>query len=292
MKNKFSVYLGAALLLVGCAHVPEGVVADETFSQLSKPAERLQAQQAIMDFSRTFANPSPESKVWFERLRVTRTATEDPEVKAALSQVILLDPEGPTKSPIGKAEVRYFPSPAGTTPATKLAETERQLDLKVPSKEWVLTTAELIELTKSEDFATAQRASRLLRRMSPVSAAPILWQRLAQLTQRSQVQEVEDELLRLPVGVVNKGAPNAPAGPAPAQKAAWLRIVAVRKSIKVNKDAVLPLLAGPANELTEAAWDAAPYLFKAADRPKLEEAAKGRSERLAPRIKLALERLK
>jgi hypothetical protein len=60
----------------------------------------------------------------------------------------------------------------------------------------------------------------------------------------------------------------------------------------VNKDAVLPLLAGPANELTEAAWDAAPYLFKAADRPKLEEVAKGRSERLAPRIKLALERLK
>jgi len=292
MKNFFSVYLGAALLLVGCAHAPEGAVAADSFSNLSKPAERLQAQQAIMDFSRTFANPSPESKVWFERLRVTRTATEDPEVKAALSQAILLDPQGPTKSLIGKAEVRYFPSPAGTTPATKLAETERQLDLKVRSKEWVLTTAELIELTKSEDFATAQRANRLLRRISPVSAAPILWQRLAQLTQRSQVQEVEDEILRLPVGVVNKGAPSAPAGPAPAPKAAWLRIVAVRKTIKVNTDAVLPLLAGAANELTEAAWDAVPYLFKATDRSKLEEAAKGRSERLVPRIKAALGQLK
>ena len=139
MKNNFSIYLGAALLLVGCAHAPEGAVAADSFSQLSKPAERLQAQQAIMDFSRTFANPSPASKVWFEQLRVTLTTTEDPEVKAALSQAILLDPEGPTKSPIGKAEVRYFPSPAGTTPATKLAETERQLDLKVPSKEWVLS---------------------------------------------------------------------------------------------------------------------------------------------------------
>ncbi|NBV78536.1 MAG: hypothetical protein EBR62_01545, partial [Verrucomicrobia bacterium] len=61
---------------------------------------------------------------------------------------------------------------------------------------------------------------------------------------------------------------------------------------KADKAVLLGLLKGPANELTEAAWDAVPTVFGAADKAVLEEAAKGLSERLAPRAKAALALLK
>ncbi|NBV49266.1 MAG: hypothetical protein EBR95_09610, partial [Verrucomicrobia bacterium] len=116
------------------------------------------------------------------------------------------------------------------------------------------------------------------------------------LSQRSQVQEVEDEILRLPLSQAIKHTPVEFAGTSLASRAAWVRIAAVRssKSPKVRtalKAALLPLLKGPANELTEAAWAAVPRLYSEADRVALTEASQGLSERLAPKAKAALDAL-
>ena len=171
------------------------------------------------------------------------------------------------------------------------------LDLRRSSKEYPLTVDELVALTKHEDFATAQRANRLLRRVSSSVAAPILWDRLAKLSQRSQVQEVEDEILRLPATQAVRYLPTDLAGASLAAKAAWARFIAARagrvgsKSRPVLKATVLPLLKGPANELTEAAWATVPRLFAEADRAALTEASQGLSERLAPKAKAALDAL-
>lgn len=276
-----------ALLLLGLNPVSAAPV-DEAFAKLGVPEDRLAAQQTILDHARTFLNPSPESKAWFELVRNARNEAKDPEVQAALAQVLLLDPALPVRSPQGKTQVRNFPAPEGTTPETKLAETERLLDLKAGARKLPLSTDELTEMAKSDDFAVAQRAGRLLRRVAPAAAAPLLWQRLAKTTQRSQIQEIEDELLRLPVGAVAKTAPKEVLGTTPAQQAAWLRIISVRPGIRIDRKLVLPLLKGPANELTEAAWDAVPRLFTLTDKPQIEEAAAGLSPRLAPRAQAAL----
>ena len=175
----------------------------------------------------------------------------------------------------------------------KLAATERSLDLG--QKATALSLAELSELaTKSPEFDTAQRALRLLRRQDPAAAAPLLWRRLVGLSSRSQVKLVEDELMRLPIDQVGKGFQpfSAYEKASLAAKASWWRVVAIRPTLKIGKDALLPLLKGPANELTEAAWDAVPTVCKAADRAEVEVAAKDLSERLAPRAKAALDLLR
>ena len=150
------------------------------------------------------------------------------------------------------------------------------------------------ELTKSPEGDTAARAVRLLRRIDADAAAPLLWKRLTALTQRAEVKQTEDEILRLPIAQVGRGFPAyAEIEKAPlAVKGAWLRIVAVRPTLKADKVTVLALLKGPANEVTEAAWDAVPTLFTVADKAQLEAASKGLSERLAPRAKAALALLK
>jgi hypothetical protein len=82
-----------------------------------------------------------------------------------------------------------------------------------------------------------------------------------------------------------------------AAKASWARIVATRingygKSRRLAiQAAMLPLLKGPANELTEAAWASVPRLFTEADRAALTEASQGLSERIAPKAKAALDAL-
>ena len=291
--KSLSLFLACAACLVGfAAETPS----DATFADLSVAEKRLAAQQAVFDHSRTFINASPEAKVWFDRVRAAAKSSENPETQAALAQVLLLDPAYKPLLPLSQKPANVVEAPAGTTPETKLAELERALDLRRPSGEYPLTVEELVALTKHEDFATAQRANRLLRRVSPSVAAPILWDRLAKLTQRSQVQEVEDEILRLPSAIATKTLPAEPAGTALASKAAWARIVAVRgnrfsKNRLVTKAALLGLLKGPANELTEAAWDAVPRLCAEADRAVLTEASQGLSERLTPRVKAALEAL-
>ncbi len=208
----------------------------------------------------------------------------------------MFDPSTKPRLPLNPKQPNKYEDPEGTTPETKLAHLERVLDQRRSAKEYPLTVEELVALTKQEDFATAQRANRLLRRVSATAAAPMLWERLGKLSQRSQVQEVEDEILRLPVSLATKHMPTEPAGTSLASKAAWARIVAVRasKNLKIRaalKAALLPLLKGPANELTEAAWAAVPRLFVEADRAALTEAAQGLSERLAPKAKAALDAL-
>jgi hypothetical protein len=288
-----SLFLACAACLVGsAAEAPSAA----TFADLAVAEKRISAQQAICDHSRSFTMASPEAKAWFDSVRDAAKASEDPEAKAALAQVLLLDPAYKRALPLNPKQPNTYEAPEGTTPETKLAQLERQLDLKRSAKDSPLSVEELVALTKHEDFATAQRANRLLRRISATAAAPILWERLAKLTQRSQVQEVEDEILRLPANLATKLIPVDPTAMSLAAKGAWARIVAVRvgrvgKPRFAIKAAMLPLLKGPANELTEAAWAAVPRLFTEADRAALTEASQGLSERMAPKAKAALEAL-
>jgi hypothetical protein len=269
---------------------------DATFADLAVEGKRLAAQQAILDHARTFLTDTPESKAWFERVRAVAKESADPEARAALAQVLTFEPVAKPRLPLNPRTPNTYEAPEGTTPETKLAQLERLLDLRRSPKESPLSIEELVALARHEDYATAQRANRLLRRVSATAAAPLLWERLAKLTQRSQVQEVEDEILRLPVSLATKHLPTEPAGTSLASKAAWARIAAVRasKNLKIRaalKASLLPLLKGPANELTEAAWAAVPLLFVEADRAVLTEASQGLSERLAPKAKAALDAL-
>jgi hypothetical protein len=288
-----SLFLACVAGLVGvAAEAPS----DAAFADLATKEKRLGAQQAIFDHSRTFRMASPEAKAWFDLVRDAAKAAQDPEVQAALDQVLLLDPGYKRLLPLNPKPVNAYEAPEGTTPETKLAQLERLLDLRLPKEEYPLSTKELVELARSEDFTVAQRANRLLRRIDGIAAAPILWERLFKLTQRSQVQEVEDEILRLPAHLALKLLPTDPEGTSLAAKAAWARIVLVRlqgqgKRRLAIREKMLPLLKGPANELTEAAWAAVPKLFAEADRAALLEASQGLSERLAPRVKAALEAL-
>ena len=278
-----------ASLALGCnaAPAPE----EPPFSKLADAATRVAAQQEIFDRSRAFTKADDASKAWFAAVKSVRERQENPEVIAALDAVLAMDPAVRPASLFGKTP-RNYPAPEGSTPETRLAETERLLDQKRPVKELPLKSPDLVALAKSEDFAVAQRASRLLRRVNGKEAAPLLWDRLSRVTQRSQAQEIEDELLRLPASIAARTAPASPVGSSLASKAAWLRIVACRPGIKADKAAVLPLLKGPANEVSESGWDAVPRLFTKKDLPQLEEAAQGLSERLAPRAKAALEQLR
>lgn len=284
------------VLVHGLVAVAADLPSEAVFADLAVAEKRLAAQQAIFDASRTFPNASPEAKVWFERVRSALKQSENPEVQAALGQVLLLDPAYKRLLPLNPKPPQAYEVPEGTTPETKLAQLERDLDLRRSPKDYPLTVDELVALAKSEDFTSAQRANRLLRRISPSAAAPLLWERLSKLTQRSQVQEVEDEILRLPTAIAVKLLPTEPPSAALAAQAAWARIVAVRvqkqgKPRLAIKAALRPLLKGPANELTEAAWAAVPKLFAEADRAALTADAQGLSERLAPKVKAALDAL-
>lgn len=253
---------------------------------------RVKAMQEVMNASRKFANPSPEAKAWFDQLRTRRAASKDPEEQNALDAALQLDPAVAAVSPLGKEAPKNYPAPEVATTLGKLAATDRAYDLG--QKSGALSVAELTELANGKEPEFTARALRLLRRAEPAAAAPILWKRLAATAQRSELKLVEDEILRLPVAQVGKGFPafaEIEKGPL-AAKAAWVRIVAVRPSLKADKAVVLGLLKGPANELTEAAWDAVPTVFTAADKATLEAAAQGLSERLAPRAKAALALLK
>ena len=253
---------------------------------------RVKAMQEVMDASRKFANPSPESKAWFDQLRTRQAASKDPEEQNALAAALLLDPSVTPVSPLGKEPLKNYPAPEVSTTLGKLAATERAFDQGKQAT--ALSVAELTALANGQEPEFATRALRLLRRADAAVAAPLLWKRLATTSQRSEVKQVEDEILRLPVAHVTKGFPPfAEVEKAPlAAKAAWVRIIAVRPSLKVDKAVVLGLLKGPANELTEAAWDAVPSVFTAADKATLEASAQGLSERLAPRAKAALALLK
>ena len=253
---------------------------------------RVKAMQEAINTSRQFANPSPGAAVWFGKLRAQRAASKDAEEQAALDTAILFDPAVAATSPLGKEPLKNYPAPEVSSTLGKLAATERALDLG--QKPTALSVAELTELANGKDADFAARSLRLLRRVDASSAAPLLWKRLAVASQRSELKQIEDEIMRLPVAQVGQGFPafeEIEKGPL-AAKAAWVRVIAVRPSLKADKAVILGLLKGPANELTEAAWAAVPTVFNVADKAKLEEAAKGLSERLAPRAMAALALLK
>lgn len=253
---------------------------------------RVMAMQEAINTSRQFANPSPASAAWFGKLRVQRAASKDAEEQAALDTAILFDPAVAATSPLGKETLKNYPAPEVSSTLGKLAATERALDLG--QKPTALSVAELTELANGKDADLTTRSLRLLRRVDAAAAAPLLWKRLAVTSQRSELKQIEDEIMRLPVAQVGQGFPTfteIEKGPL-AAKAAWVRVIAVRPSLKADKAVILGLLKGPANELTEAAWDAVPTVFNVADKAKLEEAANGLSERLAPRAKAALALLK
>ena len=305
MKSRH-LFLFLAVAAVGLTARAEDKPAAKAPAKAAAPAKaketdpnepRVKAMQEVINASRKFANPSPEAAAWFGKLRAQRAASKDAEEQAALDAALLFDPAGAPVSPLGKEPLKRYPAPEVSSTLGKLAATERALDLG--QKPSALTVAELTELANSKDAEGkpgefSARALRLLRRVDGAAAAPLLWKRLAATAQRSEVKQIEDELLRLPVAQVSQGFPafaEIEKGPL-AAKAAWVRLVAVRPALKVDKTVLLGLLKGPANELTEAAWDAVPTIFGAADKAALEEAAKGLSERLAPRAKAALALLK
>ena len=281
---------------------PAAPKAAPTPEQLAASA-RVQAMQEMINAARQFPAASPAAQAFFDKLRAQRASVTDPEARAALDQALAMDPAVAVRLPLGDAAVKAVELPVGTTPETKLGELERQLDLgQAPG---ALTVAELTALAGGEEFAPAHRAARLLRRVDPAAAAPLLWARLVKLTSREQVQLTEDEILRLPVKLAGAGAPAAPTGSL-AAKAAFLRVSAVRASVALSKEALLPLLKSTsANELNEAAWEAVPRVFARADRPALEAAAKelfdaaakareakAEPSRLFPKAKAALEALR
>jgi len=253
---------------------------------------RVKAMQEAINTSRQFANPSPEAAAWFGKLRAQRAASKDAEEQAALDVALQFDPAVPPSSSLGKEPLKNYPAPEVSSTLGKLAATERALDLG--QKPTALSVAELTQLANGQDADFAARSLRLLRRVDASAAAPLLWKRLAVASQRSELKQIEDEIMRLPVAQVSQGFPTfteIEKGPL-AAKAAWVRVIAVRPTLKADKAVILGLLKGPANELTEAAWDAVPAVFNTADKAKLEEASKGLSERLAPRAKAALALLK
>jgi hypothetical protein len=310
MKPFLSLFLLAAAAFAADAAKPGAKPAAKPAPAKAAPSAeqlaaeaRVQAMQAMINEARKFPVATPEAKAFFDKLRAQRGAAVEVETRAALDQALAMDPAVAARSPLGEAAVKAIELPAGTTSETKLAELERQLDLGQPGR--ALSVAELASLAVAEDFAGAHRAARLLRRVDPAAAAPLLWQRLAKLTSREQVQLTEDEILRLPVKLAGTGAPAAPTGSL-AAKAAFLRVSAVRPSLALSKEALLPLLKSTAaNELNEAAWEAVPRVFARADRPALEAAAKDLLEsaakareaktepgRLYPKAKAALDALR
>jgi hypothetical protein len=231
-------------------------------------------------------SPGPLSAWWFPELRKRATAAEHPEVKFGLETQLLLDLAVPTRSPLSPEPVKPVPYVAGKGDLAAVVDSLRSVEL---GQKPALSAAQVQAFAKGKDEEVATRALYLLRRMDASLAAPLLWEKLAEAKRRSDVLSLEEELLRLPPAALAKGfVASPPEAWSRGARAAWLRIAGSRPSLKVDKEAVFVLLKGPADELTEAAWDAVPRVFKPADRARLTEASQGLSERLAPRAKEAL----
>ncbi len=227
---------------------------------------------------------------WFPELRRRAEAAQHPEVRFTLEAQLRLDPSAATVSPLAPEPVKAVPYAPGQGDLAAVVDSLRSIEL---GQKPALAPAQVIALAKGPDGELATRALYLLRRMNPELAAPLLWEKLADAKRRSDVLAIEEELLRLPIAALPRGfVAKAPEGWSRGARAAWLRVAASRPSLKVDKETVFGLLKGPADELTEAAWDAVPRVFSAADRARLAPASEGLSERLAPRAKQALEALR
>lgn len=238
------------------------------------------------------AGDTPASRRWFARLREKSAAVSDPEVAYFIQTQLRLDPAGAPFNPLDAKPVAAVPYQPGQGVAAQLADVARSLDLGETPR---LTAAQLrgFAMDTKQDPALTARALILLRRLDPPAAAPLLWQRLQAAKRRSDALLWEEQILRLPVAAVGRVAYDAKASPS--ARAAWLRLAAVRPSLPVSipdRAGWIELLKGPANEVTEAAWDAVPRVFRASDRAELEALTKDASDRLAPRMKAALQRLR
>lgn len=234
--------------------------------------------------------PGPLSGWWFPELRRRAQAAQHPEVKFALEAQLSLDPSVATASPLAPDPVKAVPYAPGKGDLAAVVDSVRSVEL---GERPALSPSQILAFAKSADAAVAERALALLRRTSPDLAAPLLWEKLAAAKRRSDVLALEEEILRLPLASLAKGfVAKAPESWSRPSRAAWLRIAGSRPSLKADKETVFALLKGPADELTEAAWDAVPRVFTAGDRARLTQAAAGLSERLAPRAKQALDSLR
>jgi hypothetical protein len=253
-------------------------------------AARASVHQATLALG---APSSADAGWWFAELRRRAASATHPEMRAFLESQLLLDPSVRTASPQDPAPVA--PAPYAFSPQhghlARLVDSQRSLEM---GERPALRPAELAAAALSKDDPElADRSLVLLRRMEPATAAPLLWQRLGAAKARSAALRWEEELQRVPLADLARGFPSKP-GPewSKPARAAWLRIVAIRPALRADKESVLALLKGPADELTEAAWDAVPNVLGASDRARVEAAAQGLSERLQPRAKEALERLR
>ena len=229
---------------------------------------------------------------WFAQLRQRLRDGGDPEVEAFLRGELRLDPAGPVADVQSNAPIKPVPYRPGQGTLASLADTERSLDLgETPS----LTSDKLRALATdvTRDVAITTRALILLRRLDPAAASPLLWQRLRESSKRSDALFWEEQLWRLPPSLIGTVAYDPQASPA--VRAVWLRLAGSRSVMpiaSIDRAGWIELLKGPANEVTEAGWDAVPRVFKEADRSELTILAQALPERLAPRAKVALERLR
>ncbi len=270
--------------------------ADTAFVAGSKPANWREAMMAIHRITLQVGSPegakSATSAWWFSEIRRRAGEAKDPEIVYFFNTQLCFDPAGPAFTMLSPTPVAKVPYVAGQGTAADLADTARSLDLGEKPR---MTSAQLRALATDAklDPEQSKRALVLLRRLDPAASAPLLWARLGATKQRSEILFWEEQLMRLPVQLV-AGVPYD-AKSAPAARAAWLRLTAVRPQMpasSLSRAGWIELLKGPANEVTEAAWDAAPRVFRASDRSELAALAKDAPERVAVRAKVALERLR
>lgn len=255
-----------------------------------RAAELAALHRATLEVGAAERAAGPLSAWWFPELRKRAEAAQHPEVRFALETQLKLDPAVATRPPLSPEPVKAVPYEPGKGDLAAVVDSLRSVEL---GQKPALAPAQVLAFAKGPEGELSSRALHLLRRTSPDLAAPLLWEKLAAGKRRSDILALEEEILRLPAASLAKGfVPKAPEGWSRPARAAWLRVVASRPALRADKDTVLALLKGPADELTEAAWDAAPVVFSTADRARLEEAAKGLSERLAPRARQALDALR
>lgn len=257
------------------------------------PAPRLAERQAVHTMTLKQGQASQDQAAtnkWFATLRLHMEAAQDPELKAFLASQLDFDPGVKPQNLRAAAPVEVSRYQPGEGDWARLVDAQRSLELGQASK---VQVQELVNWARSPDDKLASRALKLLRRKDAGIAAPLLWGRLINSKRRSDTLEWEEEILRLPLATVAKGFPQQSAEAwSKSTRAAWLRLIAVRPQLRIDAALIAPLLKGPADEVTEAAWEAVPQIFTLADRPQLEAVATGLSERLAPRARESIQRLR
>ncbi len=284
--NFFLMALGVLLAVQAVAHPLLDALE-------AAPAPRVAERQAVHQMTLKLGQAPQDQAAtnkWFATLRVRMEAARDPEFKAFLVTQLAFDPGVKPQSLRAATPVQVSPYQPGEGDLARLIDAQRSLELGQASK---VRVEELVTWARSPDDALANRALKLLRRRDAAIAAPMLWERLVNSKRRSDTLEWEEEILRLPLTAVAKGFPKQSAEAwSKSSRAAWLRLIAVRPQLRIDAALIAPLLKGPADELTEAAWEAVPQIFTLADRPQLEAAATGLSERLAPQAREAIKRLR